>query len=86
MNHHLILNETKSEAIVFCAAYCKAPPTIDTINVCGCDITPQSLVRDMGGFVDNTLCMSTQAARTCQVAYFQLQKITKNPERLMHAR
>ena len=27
--------------------------------------------------MDNTLCMSTQVARTCQGAYFQLHKIAK---------
>ena len=47
-----MLNEAKSEAIVFCVPYCIAPPTVDTINVCGCDITPQSFVRDV--FMDNT--------------------------------
>ena len=62
MNHHLMLNEAKTEAIVLCASHCKAPPTVDTINVCGRDITPQSFVRDIGVFMDNTLCMSTQVA------------------------
>ena len=71
-----MLNETKTEAIVLCAPSCKAPPTVDTINVCGCDITPQSFVRNIGIFGDNTLCMSTQA-RTCRGAYFQLHKIAK---------
>ena len=59
MDHHLLLNEAKTKAIVFCVPYCKAPPTVDTINVCGCDITPQSFVRDTGVFMDNTLCMLT---------------------------
>ena len=77
IDHHLILNEAKTEAIVFCVPYCKAPPTVDTINICGCDITPQSFVRDIGIFMDNTLCMSTQVARTCQGVYFQLHKIAK---------
>ena len=75
MDHHLMLNETKTEAIVFCAPNCRVPPTVDTINVCGCDITQQILVRDICVFVDNTLCMSTQVARTCQGAYLQLHKI-----------
>ena len=54
-----MLNEAKTEAIVLCAPCCKAPPTVDTINVCGRDITPQLFVRDIGVFVDNTLCMLT---------------------------
>ena len=60
-----MLNEAKTEATVFCVPYRKAPPTVNTINVCGFDITPLS-------FVANTLCMSTQVARTFQWAYFQL--------------
>ena len=67
----------RPEAIAFCAPCCRVPPTVDTINVCGCDITPQSFVRDIGVFVDNTLCMSTQVARTCQGAYLELHKIAK---------
>ena len=35
-----MLNEAKTEATVFCAPCCKAPPNVDTINVCGHDITP----------------------------------------------
>ena len=35
-----MLNEAKTEATVFCVPYCKAPPTVDTINICGCDIAP----------------------------------------------
>ena len=50
---------------------------VDTINICGRDITPQSLVRDIGIIMDNTLCMSTQVAHTCQGVYFQLHKIAK---------
>ena len=82
MDHHLMLNEAKTEA-VFCTPCCKAPPTVDTINVCGRDITPQSFVRDIGIFMDNILCMLTQIARTCQGAYFQLHKIAKIKKCLM---
>ena len=32
-------------------------------------------MRDICVFMDNMLCMSTHVARTCQGAYFQLQKI-----------
>ena len=42
MDHHLMLNEAKTESIVFCAPCCKAPPIVGTINVCGCDTTAQS--------------------------------------------
>ena len=41
-----MLNEAKTEAIALCAPCCKAPPTIDTINVRGCDITKHSFMRD----------------------------------------
>ena len=66
LDHHLMPNEAKTEAIVFCAPCCEAPPIVDTINVYGCDTTAQSPIRDIGVFVDNSLCMSTQVARTCR--------------------
>ena len=72
-----MLNEAKTTAVVFCAPSCKVLPTVDAINVCGCDITPQSYVKDIGVFMGNTLCMSTQVACMCQGAYFQLHKIKK---------
>ncbi|KAI0230181.1 hypothetical protein LSAT2_019438 [Lamellibrachia satsuma] len=36
MDHHLMLNEAKTAAVVFCAPCCRAPPTVDTINVWWC--------------------------------------------------
>ena len=61
-----MLKEAKTEAVVFYALCCRAPLIVDTINVCGCDTTAQSFVRDIGVFMDNTLCLSTQVARTCR--------------------
>ena len=54
-----MLNEAKTETIVFCASCCKDPPTVGTINVYGCDTTAQSIVRDIDAFVGNTLCVNT---------------------------
>ena len=36
----LVLNEGKTEAIVSCAPRSNIPPTIDTINVWGFDVSP----------------------------------------------
>ena len=67
----------RQRQLFFCAPCCRAHPNVDTINECGRDITPQSFVRNTGVFTDNSLCMSTQVARTCQGAYFQLHKIAE---------
>ena len=64
-DHHLMLNEAKTETTVLCTPYCKAPPTVNTIYVCGFDISPQSFLRDLGVFMDSTLYMSTQVACAC---------------------
>ena len=76
-NHQLLLNEAKTETIVFYAPNTKVPPAITRVHVCGCDIAPQATVRDIGVFLDSGLDMLVQVARTCQAAYFQLHNIAK---------
>ena len=73
----LLLNENKIETVVFHARNARVPHAITTVNVCGCHISPQPTVRNIGIFVDNGMDMSMQVARTCQAAYFQLHHIAK---------
>ena len=47
------------------------------INMCGCNITLQQTVRDIGVFLDSGMDMSAQVSRMCQSAYFQLHNIAK---------
>ena len=76
-SHQLLLNETKTERIVFYAPNAKVPPGITGVDVCGCRITPQPTVRDIGIFLDSGMDMTMQVTRTCQAAYFQLHNIAK---------
>ena len=76
-DHQLLLNESKTEAIAFNVPSCKVPPAITDINICGCNITLQLTVRDIGVVLDSDLDMSAQVSRMCQSAYFQLHNIAK---------
>ena len=76
-SHQLLLNETKTETIVFYAPNAKVPPRITGVDVCGCRITPQPTERDIGIFLDSGMDMTMQVTRTCQAAYFQLHNIAK---------
>ena len=76
-SHQLLLNEPKTETIVFYAPKAKVPPGITGIDVCGCRITPQPTVRDIGIFLDSGMGMTMHVTRTCQAAYFQLHNIAK---------
>ena len=77
MSYQLLLNETKTETIVFYAPNDKVPPGITGVDVCGCRIMPQPTVRDIGIFLDSGMDMTMQVTRTCQAAYFQLHNIAK---------
>ena len=76
-SHQLLLNETKTEIIVFYARNTRVSPATTTVDVCWCHITLQSTVRDIGIFLDSGMDMSMLVARTCQAAYFQLHTIAK---------
>ena len=70
-DHQLLLNESKTAAIAFNVPSCKVPPAITDINICGCNITLQQTVRDIGVVLDSGMDMSAQVSRMCQSAYFQ---------------
>ena len=76
-SHQILLNETKTETIVFYVPNAKVPPRITGVDVGGCRITPQPTVRDIGIFLDSGMDMTMQVTRTCQAAYFQLHNIAK---------
>ena len=76
-DHQLLLNESKTEAIAINVPSCKVLPAMTDINMCGCNITLQQTVRDIGVFLDRGMDMSAQVFRMCQNAYFQLHNIAK---------
>ena len=63
--------------IVFYAPNAKVPPGITGVDVCGCRITPQPTVRDIGIFLDSLMDMTMQVTHRCQAVYFQLHNIAK---------
>ena len=76
--HHVLLNEAKTEAILFAAPNNRIPqPPPLCIDVCGCDIIASSNIRDLGVQLDSTMAMAAHVSRTCRTAYAQLRSISR---------
>lgn len=76
--HNLLLNENKTEVIVISAVNNRKlvhPPVDQVIDVCGCAVSPKPVIRDIGVLLDNTMSMTNQVRRVCQVAYCHLRSI-----------
>ena len=66
----LLLNETKTEAIVFAAPNNRIPqPPPLCIDVCGCSIIASTNIRDLGVQLDSAMSMAAHVSRTCRTAY-----------------
>ena len=75
--NHLLLNEAKTEAIVFRSAAVHSPSPLSTIYVCGSSISLTPTVRDGGVLLDSSLDMSAQVSNVCRGAYLNLFRIVK---------
>ena len=74
----LLLNETKTEAIVFAAPNNRIPqPPPLCIDVCGCSIIASTNIRDLGVQLDSAMSMAAHVSRTCRTAYAQLRCISR---------
>ena len=74
----LLLNEAKTEAILFAAPNNRIPqPPPLCIDVCGCNIIASSNIRDLGVQLDSTMSMAAHVSRTCRTAYAQLRSISR---------
>ena len=74
----LLLNETKTEAIVFAAPNNRIPqPPPLCIDVCGCSIIASTNIRDLGVQLDLAMSMAAHVSRTCRTAYAQLRCISR---------
>ena len=74
----LLLNEMKTEAIVFAAPNNRIPqPPPLCIDVCGCSIIASTNIRDLGVQLDSTMSMATYVSRTRRTAYAQLRSISR---------
>ena len=76
-HNHLLLNESKTEAIVFRSATARVTPDETTVNVCGAVVPLLPTIRDIGVILDNGLDMSAQVSNACRGAYFHLFRIAK---------
>ena len=74
----LLLNEKKTEAILFAAPNNRIPqPPPLCIDVCGCSIIASTNIRDLGVQLDSTMAMAAHVSRTCRTAYAQLRCINR---------
>ena len=74
--NHLLLNEAKTEAIVFRSSAVHSPSSLSTICVCGSSISLSLTVRDIGVLLDSRLDMSAQVSNVCRSAYlFRIAKM-----------
>ena len=76
-HNHLLLNESKTEAIVFRSSTARITPDETTVNVCGASVPLLTTIRDIGVILDNGLDMSAQVSNACRGAYFHLFRIAK---------
>ena len=83
--NHLLLNEAKTEAIVFRSSAVHSPSSLSTICVCGSSISLSLIVRDTGVILDSRLDMSAQVSNVCRAAYSNLFRIAKIPTSLTTA-
>ena len=75
--NHLLLNESKTEAIVFRSTTLRVSSDERTVDVCGAAVPLLPAIRDIGVVLDNGLDMSAQVSNACRGAYFHLFHIAK---------
>ena len=76
-DHNLLLNESKTEAIIISAPNRKHLQDVYCVSVCGCNIVPSPTIRNLGIMIDCELTMSSQVSRMCKAAYYHLYAISK---------
>ena len=73
----LVLNESKTEAIVIHSSSLRRPIHIEHVDVCGQYVATSTIVRDLGVAIDADLSMVTQVANVCRSAYYHLSRIAR---------
>ena len=77
LDYNHLLNEAKTEAIVFHSAAVHSPSPLFTIYVCGSSMSLSPTVRDIDVLLDSRLDMSAQVLNVCRAAYSNLFCIAK---------
>ena len=73
----LVLNESKTDAIVIHSSSLRRPIHIEHVDVCGQYVATSTIVRDLGVAIDADLSMVTQVANACRSAYYHLSRIAR---------
>ena len=76
-DQNLLLNESKTEAIIISALNRKQLQDVTCVSVCGCNIVPSSTIRNLGIMIDGELTMSSHVSHMCKSAYYNLYAISK---------
>ena len=75
-SRYLLLNESKTEAILFAAPNRTTQPSLQ-IDICGSDVSTTANIRDLGVYLDCTMSMTTHVTRVCGTAYGRLRNIAR---------
>ena len=78
-DNRLLLNEDKTEAILFRSSC----PVASAINICGSVAQLKPTVRDIGVVLDTRLDMASQMSSVCHSAYYHLFRIAKIRARII---
>ena len=73
----MVLNESKTEAIVIHSSSLRRPIHIKHVDVCGQYVATSTTARDLGVAIDADLSMVTQVANACRSAYYHLSRIAR---------
>ena len=76
-SRYLLLNEAKTEAILFAAPNRMAQPSPLLIDICGSDVRTSANIRDLGVYLDSTMSMTIHVTRICRTAYGRLRNIAR---------
>ena len=73
----LLLNEAKTEAILFAAPNRMTQPSPLQMDICGSDVRTSANIRDLGVYLDSTMLMTTHVTRICCTAHGRLRNIAR---------
>ena len=73
----LVMNDSKSQAIVIRSSSVRTPTSITCVNICGQLVDTSPVIRDLGFTIDINLTMTSQVANVCRSAYYHMSRIAK---------
>ena len=73
----LLLNEAKTETILFAAPNRMTQPSPLHMDICGSDVRTSANIRDLGVYLDSTMSMTKHVTRVCGIAYGRLRNIAR---------